>query len=317
MGVCLVLNLLHQHYKGIFKHMRDWVEQLLGTKEFNEQFKSMPTAQDLQYFKTGITTIKIWMGWESQELMRQFLPVAIDAQVPLTNKELTDMENALAAFHNAKHTLIDEGIFDHLGRFDWIKLRMLGHYPYDICKLGVPDGYIMETPEHLHIIYIKIPWHMSSWQNPLPQMVTYVCQVEGADEEEIRRYAEAECEADQEEEPVDEGSKDGEDSKDVIEVEGKAGGEVRSVVIHYPRLTISVAWQPMVWHIPGHMLLSLYGATGLILALRLFILAMTKANPPHDDVLPVLLSEHFDPCQRDVVHVQPPVHNNAGHVKKA
>ncbi|KAG9105151.1 hypothetical protein FRC07_009563, partial [Ceratobasidium sp. 392] len=130
-ATCLAPDLLHQLYKGMFEHARDWVEDLLGTKEFNRRFKSMPKAKDLRHFKNGVTTVKAWAGRELREMMQQLLPVAIDAQAPvdfvrmiralvdfsyiahgaqLTETELTKMDEALAAFHRAKHVLIDEGM---------------------------------------------------------------------------------------------------------------------------------------------------------------------------------------------------------------
>ncbi|KAG8729126.1 hypothetical protein FRC10_004270 [Ceratobasidium sp. 414] len=46
-GSCLTPDLLHQLYKGMYEHLRNWTEELLGTKVFDQQFKQMPSAQDL------------------------------------------------------------------------------------------------------------------------------------------------------------------------------------------------------------------------------------------------------------------------------
>ncbi|KAF8602204.1 hypothetical protein BDV93DRAFT_533541 [Ceratobasidium sp. AG-I] len=77
-GRALAPDLLHQLYKGMFEHAKDWVEDLLGTNEFNRRFKDMPPAQDLRKFKNGFTTVKAWAGRESRDMMRQFLPVVIN-----------------------------------------------------------------------------------------------------------------------------------------------------------------------------------------------------------------------------------------------
>ncbi|QRW01317.1 hypothetical protein RhiLY_00314 [Ceratobasidium sp. AG-Ba] len=38
----------------------------------------------------------------------------------------------------------------------------------------MPNGYGTETPEHLHVMYVKIPWCMSNHHHLLPQMVGYL-----------------------------------------------------------------------------------------------------------------------------------------------
>ncbi|KAG8777441.1 hypothetical protein FRC12_000371 [Ceratobasidium sp. 428] len=223
-GSCLAPDLLHQLYKGMFEHARDWAEDLLGTEEFDKRFKTMPDAQDLRHFKKGVTAVKNWAGRESRDMMRQFLRVVIDAQAPvdfvrmiralldfsyiahsarLTDVELAELDAALKAFHEAKDILIERKMVKE-GGFDRIaKLHMLSHYADDIRQLGTPDGYSTETPEYLHIVYVKIPWRMSNRRNPFPQMVAYVQRLEaihiqrtaideyygereGADEEEIQ-----------------------------------------------------------------------------------------------------------------------------------
>ncbi|KAG9124668.1 hypothetical protein FRC07_010699 [Ceratobasidium sp. 392] len=93
-------DLLHQLYKGMFKHARNWVEEMLGTKEFNQRFKSMPRAKDLRWFKKGVTTVKLWAGRESRDMMRQLLLVAIDAQAPL---EFIRLIRALLDFSYLAH----------------------------------------------------------------------------------------------------------------------------------------------------------------------------------------------------------------------
>ncbi|KAG8728744.1 hypothetical protein FRC10_004600 [Ceratobasidium sp. 414] len=257
-GTCMAPDLLHQLYKGMLEHARDWVEELLGTDEFNRRFKSMPRAYDLRHFKKGVTTVKVWKGRESREMMRQFLPVVINTQVPpdfirmiralldisylaqgaqLTEDELTEMNDALAMFHRTKHTLVDLALVSGYNVFDRIaKLHMVGHYPNDIRELGSPDGYSSETPEYLHIVYAKIPWRMSNRRNPMPQIVGYVKRIEaieiqrtiidefygerpGAEHEETSLYSDYE---DEDESESDEGDTSGdEDSEGEDEDEGE------------------------------------------------------------------------------------------------
>ncbi|KAG8720731.1 hypothetical protein FRC09_009074 [Ceratobasidium sp. 395] len=374
MARSLAPDLLHQLYKGMYEKVRDWIEDLLGTVEFNRRFKAMPSAQDLRHFKKGVTKVKVWAGRESRDMMRQFLPVVIDAQAPagiarmvrallvfsylaqsaqLTDIDLAEMDKALEAFHRAKLVLkngaakivkADSG-FDRLA-----KLHMLGHYRRDICQLGTPDGYSSETPEHLHILYVKIPWRMSNRRDPLPQMIQYVRHLEALEIQQtyIEEYYGRELSFkiedivfDDEEEEADESeSEDGDDdidSDDELEdgvelVQSESGRPAESDIRHYPRPVTSLARRPTLLHVPAHVIMTTYGASDFLRALQRFLL--TKATRP--DELPTFLPSDqfplwhkavlrhvplpFAPCQpshRDVVRARPPVRDTAGRVSQA
>lgn len=369
-GTCFTPDLLHQLYKGLFEHVKDWVEDLLGTKEFNRRFKSMPRAQDLRYFKKGVTKVKVWSGRESREMMRQFLPVVIDAQAPpdfvrmvralldfsylaqaeqLTNIDLVKMEGALASFHQAKFVLISMGIVLASKTFDRIaKLHMLGHYTESIRELGTPDGYSTETPEHLHIIYVKNGWRKSNRRNPMPQIVSYVRRLEAIqmqrtfiDEYYGERHPGAQTEewgmgaSDSDDDEVlsewdgDDSDID-EDANNTIRIE--VGDSNQSNGYRYPRPSISLARQPTVPRVPGRVLITSYGASDLIRALRRFLLP--KARLRGEELL-VLPSDDFDVWhkadlihlagvsvpnqspQHDVIRACPPAHDSASHLKEA
>ncbi|KAG8727545.1 hypothetical protein FRC10_005865, partial [Ceratobasidium sp. 414] len=162
--------------------------------------------------------------------------------------------------------------------FDRIaKLHMLEHYTESIRELGTPDGYSTETPEHLHIIYVKIPWHMSNQCAPFPQMTKYVQRLEaiqiqctildecygervGADEEEIkaaRQFMEDKAmgnmdehgAGNNEEAAGDCDERDDEDDNEDVdeeEIQGKSEETVESAVTYYPRPTILIARRPTV-----------------------------------------------------------------------
>ncbi|KAG8731379.1 hypothetical protein FRC10_001785, partial [Ceratobasidium sp. 414] len=358
----------------MFEHARDWVKELLGTEEFNRHFKTMPSAQDLQHFKNSVTTVKNWAGRESRAMMRQFLPVAIDVQAhpdfirmiraiidfsylahgaELTDIDLSNMERALAEFHSTKGVLVNEktvqaGMFDRMA-----KLHMLSHYVDNIHELGTPDGYSTETAEHLHIIYVKIPWCMSNRWHPFPQMVKYVQRLEAmqiqhtvidelygeceaADEAEIeaaRKFIEEED--DNEGEGVGEGGVSvNEDSFGAEEDsdEKQVQLELVELVIppqptYYPQPSITIAWAPTVRHVPGHVLISSYCTPDLIRAVHSFLLCKTGRTPillPSDqfDVWhkatlnhPPLPFAPGQPCHRDVVHIHPEARDTVGHVR--
>lgn len=300
-------------------------------------------------------------------MMRQFLPVAVDAQAlpdfvrmmrslldfsylahsaQLSETELTEMDTLLARFHKTKRALIDAGIVRRLGAFDRLaKLHMLSHYTRDIHELGVPDGYSTETLEHLHIVYVKIPWRMSSRRDPLPQMENFVRRLEamrlqrtvidecygeeaGADDAEIRRFAAADHAADSDDDDSDivYGEDEAiEDSEHDVEVEGDHG-LAQPDVIHYPRPAISVAHQPTVRHVPAHVLSKSYGASDFVQALSHFMSTKLKSKQPFHTPPSLLASDSFDvwhkatlkhgplpfaptqPRHRDVVRAHPLIH---------
>ncbi|KAG8731170.1 hypothetical protein FRC10_001977, partial [Ceratobasidium sp. 414] len=329
-GVCLAPDLLHQIYKGMFEHARNWVEELLGTEELNRRFKSMPTAQDLRRFKNGVTTVKNWAGRESRDMARQLLLVAIDAQAhpdfirmvraiidfsylahgaELTDVDLGDMERALGEFHSAKNVLVDgKMVRDSFDRI--AKLHMLSHYVDDIHELGTPDGYSTEISEHLHIIYVKIPWRMSNRRAPFPQMVKFVRRLEamqihrtaidefygereGADEAEIeaaRRLIEEDDDSEGRGNGVgvgeggvgvDEDHFGAEEDSDeeLIEMESAELAMGHEPTYHYPRPSIAIARRPTVRHLPGHVLISSYCAPDLIRGVRSFLSRKTSQTP--------------------------------------
>lgn len=363
-GMCLTPDLLHQLYKGMFEHARDWVEDLLGTKEFNQRFKAMPPAQDLRHFHKGVTQVKVWAGRESREMMRQLLPVVIDAQAPpdfvrliralldfsylahyeqLTAADLVEMDKLLALFHQVRGVLIDMDIVTGTGVFDRLpKLHMLSHYTESIRELGTPDGYSTETPEHLHIVYVKNGWRMSNRRNPIPQIVKYVKRLEAiqiqrtfidefygecsvADVKEADLYGDDEDDTGGEEYNISSDDLDDSDDSDTLTVDSK---DSETYYDHrYPRPTISIARQPTVPQVPGRVLISSYGTSGLFRALRRFL--SHKAHQRNEDFF-ILPSDLFDvwhkatlnhsslpfapnlPCHRDVICVHPVAQDGAG-----
>ncbi|KAG9078330.1 hypothetical protein FS749_009688 [Ceratobasidium sp. UAMH 11750] len=354
MGQAMTPDPLHQLYKGMFEHARDWVERLLGTDKFNWRFKAMPLAQDLRYFKKGVTKVKVWAGRESRDMMRQFLPVVVDAQAPprfirlicalldftylahgsqLTEVELGEMNEALAAFHEAKSVLEDIGIMAGPEAFDGIpKLHMLGHWARDIRELGTPDGYSTETPEYLHIVYVKIPWRMSNRRNPLPQMVAYARWLKaleiqhaflkeyygepfGVDIEDVYLAGD-----DEESEGISEGGQDvvgssggiegdndedgdEDDSDDEDGVKVSALAKSAEPEIHYPRPRISIARRPTVPRVSGHVIIASYGASDFIRSVRRF-LTLKNVLPPGKRLI-LLPSDHFPVWHKAVLNHAP------------
>ncbi|QRV95080.1 Zn-finger protein [Ceratobasidium sp. AG-Ba] len=376
-GKALVPDLLHQLYNGMYEHVRNWVEDLLGTKEFNRRFMAMPGAQDLRHFNKGVTGVKVWTGRESRDMMRQFLPIVIDAKAPpkfirlvrslldfsylahsarLSDTELAKMDSALQAFHDTKSVLLDRnnkalGIVKGEEGFDRIaKLHMLGHYTQDIRQFGTPDGYSTETSEHLHIMYVKIPWRMSNRRNPMPQMVGYTRRLEALEIQRahIEEYYGEDLEFDvraivfedetydrqSEDDAEDEGEDDDISDEGALEdpVQITSAHRTESAVVFYPRPKTSIARRPTAPDVPARVIMSSYGAPDFLRALRRFLRTRTTTPDQNLILLPTnrfplwhkAVLEHLplpfapaEPCHRDVVRVRPPVRDLAGRQSKA
>ncbi|GAB1521088.1 hypothetical protein RhiTH_004179 [Rhizoctonia solani] len=300
-------------------------------------------------------------------MMRQFLPIIVNAKAPpdfvrlvcallnfsylahgaqLTKVELSQMDKALAAFHKYKDVLVNKkdkrlGIVVGNGGFDWIpKLHVLGHYTNDIHELGMPDGYSTKTPEHLHILYVKIPWHMLNCQNPLPQMVQYVRRLKALEIQQVylEEYYGGPDGQDTGQAEGEDGSKDKEDpydSKDELE----DGVEIptdrlevpAALEIYYPQPMTSIARRPTVPNVAARVIALSYGAPKFIRSLQRFLLATTSPSEP-----PLLVPSHCfpvwhkailghyplpfapsQPCPRNVIQAHPPTQDAAGQVSKA
>ncbi|KAG8782550.1 hypothetical protein FRC12_020674 [Ceratobasidium sp. 428] len=229
---------------------------------------------------------------------------------------------------------------------------MLGHYAQDIRELGTPDGYSTETLEHLHIMYVKIPWRMSNRRDPLLQMVEYVRRLEALEIQRVYieevygdvltfdvRDVEFDDEEDSavEEETDDnneaEGDEDEEEDDELEDgVEVGSAKQVESEIVFYPRPVTSIARRPTVRSVPARVIASSYGASDFLPALQRFL---TNITPRPDHSLLLLPSDEFplwhkailnhiplpfaphQPCHRDVLRVRPPIRDTAGRISRA
>ncbi|KAG9124671.1 hypothetical protein FRC07_010689, partial [Ceratobasidium sp. 392] len=253
------------------------------------------------------------------------------------------MDSALVAFHEAKGVLVAKGIrkiFDRLA-----KLHMLGHYAESICELSVPDGYSTETPEYLHIVYVKIPWRALNKRDPVPQMGTSIYELygehPGADEQEIDRY----CNVDQRylAEEFSEDTNDLESESDIGKSKSRSGGEDNNgeemvwvrlrgeLELHYPRPHILIAKQPTIPNVSGRTLITSYGASDLIRAVHCCLLTKTRPLGRRSIVLPTghfnvwhkATLNHLVPAfasneagHRDVICIRPTVRDSNGRIKE-
>ncbi|KAG8724614.1 hypothetical protein FRC09_016584 [Ceratobasidium sp. 395] len=353
---CITPDILHQLHKGIFKdYVAVWTEDLLGEKTLDARFMAMPQAKDLRHFNKGITNVSQWTGRETKEMAKQFLPIiADDPNVPgefvelvralldflylaqsaeLTEVELTQMDEALDSFHRLKKVLVDKELMLDLDKFDHIpKFHMLGHYTHSTRELGTPDGYNTESPEHLHIVYVKRGWRASNHRQAIKQIVAYIRRLEAIrihraymDQYHCQGFRprvddEGECD------DFDEGLSDDGGDNEVSRVE--VDGVEDESEIAYPQPAISVAVQPTFPGLTGHRLVDGYGATDLIRSVGNFVKPLARKAGVKPVILP---SDKFDtwhkitlrhrplpfapnePLHQDVIRIRPPEPDEDGH----
>ncbi|KAG8732169.1 hypothetical protein FRC10_001170 [Ceratobasidium sp. 414] len=318
-------------------------------------------AKNLRHFKKGITSVQQWTGRETKEMVKQYLPIiANDPNVPdafvkmvrvlldflylaeraqLTASELEEMEEALRTFHSLKKVLVELELVADLDKFDYVpKFHMLGHYAHSIRELGTPDGYNTESPEHLHVIYVKRGWRASNHRQAIKQIVDYIRRLDairiqhayiveyfgehalGGDSDKDNNDNGDNNDSDDEDE---EGGDDDEEGQERVEVET---AEEKSDPA-YPRPTLSVAVRPTRPRLTGHDLIGTYGATDLIRSLTRFLKPLARRAGLKPIVLP---SDMFDtwhkislghespsfapnePPHRDVIRIQPPSRDQHG-----
>jgi hypothetical protein len=87
----------------------------------------------------------------------------------LTEADLTELESALARFHESRQIFETTGV-----RPDGISLprqHALAHYPTLIRLFGAPNGLCSSITESKHIRAVKEPWRRSNRNQPLGQML--------------------------------------------------------------------------------------------------------------------------------------------------
>ncbi|KIO24757.1 hypothetical protein M407DRAFT_51577, partial [Tulasnella calospora MUT 4182] len=189
-------DILHQLHKGIFKdHLFSWCQTIMGEKEMDKRYISMPSHPSLRHFKHGISKVSQWTGNEYKQMEKVFLG-AIAGAVPrqtfqaakalldfiylaqqpsLDEDDLSKLDKLLETFHQLK----DKGAFaDVRDHFNIPKLHALIHYTALIHLHGTPDGYNTETPERLHIDYAKSGYRASNKKDYTKQMTTFMSRME-------------------------------------------------------------------------------------------------------------------------------------------
>ncbi|KAG8771371.1 hypothetical protein FRC12_003652 [Ceratobasidium sp. 428] len=370
-ATCITPDLLHQLHKGVFMgHALRWVQRKLGKPAVDERFSSMTRAQDLRHFQRGISVVKQWTGREAKEMEKIFVPLIaehgelsddlvaflrslldftyIARAARLTDGELDELREAHSEMHRLKHSLVTPKIYRNLKRLDAIpKWHMLSHYVESIRDLGTPDGYNTESPEYLHIVYVKRGWAASNKRDAIPQIIDFCQRLEALrihrahlnEHYGIKRPGEpvttAVFIADDEgtyepenqagEEALEDDDELWDDGEDGEGLEGRrrATRATDTNGVHHPTPEFALAIRPT-RQVTLSELADVYGATSLLTALKAFLRPYTEGPwfiLPHETlgVWHKLTLYHHplpfapdEPQHRDVIRVRPPERDNRG-----
>ncbi|KAJ7845013.1 hypothetical protein B0H14DRAFT_3685165 [Mycena olivaceomarginata] len=192
-------DLLHQVIKGTFKdHIVSWINEYLHLihsekraleiiQDIDRRISAVPEFPGLRRFPDG-RDFSQWTGDDSKALMKIYL-AAVAGYLPsgmvkalssfmdfcylvrrnaISTPDLTDIKNALDAFHHHRQIFIDCGV-----RIDISLPRQhsLVHYIRFIRLFGSPNGLCSSITESKHIKAVKEPWRRSSRFNALSQML--------------------------------------------------------------------------------------------------------------------------------------------------
>ncbi|KAG9119868.1 hypothetical protein FRC07_004892, partial [Ceratobasidium sp. 392] len=367
---CIAPDLLHQVHKGLFKgHAMRWAQRKVGKRKMDGRYASMPRATGLRHFKRGISVVQQWTGRKAKEMMKTFVPMLagdrnldddltsfiralvdfsyIAHSARLTDGELRELEGAHAEMHRLKHVLVSSGIYEGVGRFDRIpKWHMISHYADAIRELGTPDGYNTETPEYLHIVYVKRGWNASNRRDAIPQIITYCQRLEalrihrahlneylGEPEHRGEPVKTAVWMADPDgkdspeeeepEEPWEDNDEAGEGDEGENNIRRQSTADVNGV--EYPTPELAIAMNPTTRVTLSEIAGPDYGATSLERALKAFLRPYATSRYskllPHErlDVWHKLTLFHYplsfapdEPPQRDVIRARPAIRDDRG-----
>lgn len=190
---------LHHWHKQFWDHDAKWCIHAVGGAEIDLRFSLLQPCVGFRHFKAGISSLKQVTGRDHRNVQRYIIPIIADA-VPkefilciralsdfrylaqshsIDSRALTEISNALTAFHRHKQAILDAKArvgkgnkpLDH---FFIPKLELLHSVVMSICWSGPPIQWSADPTEHAHIDAIKTPAENTNNGQYGPQICRYL-----------------------------------------------------------------------------------------------------------------------------------------------
>ncbi|KAG1866756.1 hypothetical protein F4604DRAFT_1881791 [Suillus subluteus] len=153
----VTLDVLHQLYQGLIKHLLGWLAEAFGAAEIDARCQRLPPNHHIRLFKKAV---------------KGLLAFLYLTQYPCqSSKTLTLLEEALDLFHDNKQIFVDLGIQNN---FNLPKLHAGHHYMSMIRTFGMTDNYNTEYTERLHIDLAKDAYCVTNHKDEFIQMTQWL-----------------------------------------------------------------------------------------------------------------------------------------------
>lgn len=193
----ITLDVLHQLYQGVIKHLVAWLTKVCGAAEIDLRARKIPPNHSIHIFRKGITILTRVTGTEHKQIASVLLGLISDihlpngissaplmsatralldflylAQFPVhTNTTLQDLQTSLDTFHDNSFIFVDLGVRTH---FNIPKIHSLQHYVRSIKLFGTTDNFNTEATERLHIDFTKDAYRASNHKEEFFQMTKWL-----------------------------------------------------------------------------------------------------------------------------------------------
>ncbi|KAI0765845.1 hypothetical protein BD413DRAFT_637000 [Trametes elegans] len=167
----ITVDVLHQLYQGMFKHLVSWLKEACSTAEIDARVARLPPNHSIRIFYKGISNLARISGAEHRQISRFLLGVIVDMDLPGGRETTSRLVRATRA-------LLD---FIYLAQYPIHSTETLSAMDTALCTFhehrdlfGTTDNYSTETSERLHIDFTKDAYRATNHKDEYPQMTRWL-----------------------------------------------------------------------------------------------------------------------------------------------